>query len=46
MNVIEKSLSKKQKEELIKEYYQKYYDFEKKIAKEWEHVSKETDAMI
>jgi len=44
--VVEKALGKKQKEELIREYYQKYYELEKKIAKEWEHVSKEADAML
>lgn len=44
--VVEKALSKKEKEELIKEYYQKYYEFEKKINKDWEHVSKEADAML
>ena len=44
--VVEKVLGKKQKEELMKEYYRKYYNFEKKIAKEWAHVSKEADAML
>lgn len=44
--VLEKQISKREKEKLIKEYYQKYYEFEKKINKEWEHVSKEADAML
>lgn len=44
--VVEKALSKKKKEELIREYYQKYCQLEKKIAKEWEHVSKEADEML
>jgi len=43
---VDKVLAKKEKEALIKEYYQKYSDFEKKITKEWEHVSKEADEML
>ncbi|MBS3060294.1 MAG: AbrB/MazE/SpoVT family DNA-binding domain-containing protein [DPANN group archaeon] len=44
--VIEKPISKKETERLIKEYYSEHYDFEKKVAKEWAHVSKEADAML
>ena len=45
-NTIKKITSKKELEVQIKEYYKKYYDFEKKINDEWKHVSKEADEML
>ncbi|MBI4043392.1 MAG: AbrB/MazE/SpoVT family DNA-binding domain-containing protein [Candidatus Diapherotrites archaeon] len=44
--ILKKALSKKEKERMIKEYYTKYEWLEEKVAKEWEHVSKEADAML
>lgn len=44
--IIEKSISKKEKEKLIKEYYKKYGKFEEEVAEEWKYVSKEADAML
>jgi len=44
--VVEKVLSKKQKEELMKEYYTKYADLERKTAEEWKYASKEADEML
>ncbi|MEK6957931.1 MAG: AbrB/MazE/SpoVT family DNA-binding domain-containing protein [archaeon] len=44
--IVEKAMGKKEKEKLIKEYYRKYSELENKIAKEWEHASKEADAML
>ena len=45
-NMFKKITSKKELEAQIKEYYEKYSDFEAKIAEEWKHVSKEADAML
>ena len=45
-NTIKKLVSKNELESQIKEYYEKYSGFEKKIAKEWQHVSKEADEML
>ena len=44
--VVEKLKNKKETEKLLKEYYQKYYKVQEKIAEEWKHVSKEADAML
>jgi AbrB family looped-hinge helix DNA binding protein len=44
--ILHKLQSKKETERLLKEYYQKYGHLEEKINKEWEHVSKEADAML
>ena len=41
-----KSVSKKELEKLMKEYYKKYSKLEEKTLKEWEHASKEADAML
>ena len=46
MVVVEKALGKKQKEELMREYYRKYADRDRKIAEEWKWVSKEADEML
>jgi AbrB family looped-hinge helix DNA binding protein len=45
-NVFKKITSKKELESQIKEYYKKYYSFEKKIADDWKYVSKEADAIL
>jgi len=45
-NMFKKIIGKKELEKQIKEYYEKYYDFDKKIAEEWKYVSKEADAML
>lgn len=44
--VVEKLLSKKVKEKLMKEYYIKYAKLNEKIAEEWKYVSKEADEML
>jgi len=36
----------KGKEKLLREYYQKYSKLEVEVAKDFEHVSKEADAML
>lgn len=46
MIAVEKALSKKQKEELMKEYYMKYADLHKKINKEWEIVDREANRFL
>jgi AbrB family looped-hinge helix DNA binding protein len=45
-NMFKKITCKKELEEQIKEYYEKYADFEAKITEEWKYVSKEADAML
>jgi len=44
--IVEKTMSKKEKEELMKEYYIKHAKEDEKLADEWKHVSKEADAML
>ena len=44
--VVEKLLGKKEKEELMKEYYTKYAELHKKINKEWEIVDKEANRFL
>ncbi len=44
--VVEKSLSKKEKERLIKEYFTKYRKLEEQVTEDWKYVSKEADAML
>ena len=44
--IVEKALSKKEKEKLIKEYYLKYSKLEEETTRDWEHASKEADAML
>jgi len=44
--VVEKKMSKKKKEELMKEFYIKYADLNEKIAEEWKHASKEADRLL
>ena len=44
--VLEKALSKKQKEELMAEGYKKMAKLDKEIEEEWKYVSKEADAML
>jgi AbrB family looped-hinge helix DNA binding protein len=44
--VVEKKLSKKEKEELMKEYYQKYSKLDEEIEEEWKYASKEADEML
>ncbi len=44
--VVEKMLEKKDKEALLKEYYQKYRKLDEKISEEWLHASKEADEML
>lgn len=44
--VVEKTVSKKEKERLIKEYYQKYAELHKKINKEWEVVDREANRFL
>jgi AbrB family looped-hinge helix DNA binding protein len=44
--IFEKITSKKELEEQVKEYYNKYYAFEEKLAKDWKYVSKEADEML
>ena len=44
--IVEKALSKREKEKLIEEYFKKYSKLEEETAKDWEHVSKEADAML
>ena len=44
--VVEKSFSKRDTNALVKEYFQKYGEFEKRTAEELKHVSKEADAML
>ena len=44
--VVEKLLSKKEKEKLMKEYYIKYSKENEKIAEEWKYASKEADEML
>ncbi|MFH1224291.1 MAG: AbrB/MazE/SpoVT family DNA-binding domain-containing protein [Candidatus Diapherotrites archaeon] len=44
--VVEKPIGKKEKERLIKEYYQKYSKLEEEIEDEWKYVSKEADEML
>ena len=43
---VDKVLAKEEKDNLLKEYCKKYYDFNRKIADEWKHVSKEADEML
>ena len=44
--IVEKAVSKKEKEELMKEYYIKNAKEDEKLAEEWKYVSKEADAML
>ena len=44
--VVEKFQNKKEVEKLMKEYYLKYAKRDLEICKEWEHVTKEADAML
>ncbi|MFH1664153.1 MAG: AbrB/MazE/SpoVT family DNA-binding domain-containing protein [archaeon] len=44
--VVEKSMSRKEKEKLLKEYYVKYGKEDEKLAEEWRQVSKEADAVL
>ena len=44
--VVEKALSKKQKEALMAEGYKKMAKADKEIEEEWKYVSKEADAML
>ncbi|MBI5635657.1 AbrB/MazE/SpoVT family DNA-binding domain-containing protein [Candidatus Micrarchaeota archaeon] len=44
--VVEKALSKKEKDKLLAEYYRKYAKLEDETSRDWEHVSKEADAML
>ena len=44
--VVEKALSKKQKEELMIEGYKKMAQLDKEIEEEWKYASKEADAML
>lgn len=44
--VVEKALSKKQKEELMAEGYKKMAKLDKEIEEEWKYTSKEADAML
>ncbi|MBN2126834.1 MAG: AbrB/MazE/SpoVT family DNA-binding domain-containing protein [Candidatus Diapherotrites archaeon] len=42
--VVEKP--QKEKEELIKEYFEKYSWLEKEVDEEWKHASKEADVVL
>jgi len=44
--VVEKPMSKRKKELLMKEYFIKYRKLEEEITEDWKHVSKEADAML
>ena len=44
--VVEKKLSKKEKEKLMKEYYINYADLHKKINKEWEVADREANRFL
>lgn len=44
--VVEKVLTKKQKEELMKEYFIKYAELHKKVNKEWEITDKEANRFL
>jgi AbrB family looped-hinge helix DNA binding protein len=44
--IVEKVLGKKEKEELMKEYYTKYAERDKQINKEWEVVDKEANRFL
>lgn len=44
--IVEKLQNKKEKEKLMKEYYQKYSKQTLEVAQEWEHASTEADAIM
>ncbi len=44
--VVEKPLSKKKKEELMKEYYLEFAEESRKTAEEWKYASKEADRFL
>ena len=44
--VVEKALSKKEREELMKEFYIKYSKLNEKVAEEWKYSTKEADEML
>jgi len=44
--VVEKALSKKEKEKLMKEFYIKYAKLNEKVAEEWKYSTKEADEML
>jgi len=44
--VVEKALSKKEKEKLMKEFYIKYSKLNEKVAEEWKYSTKEADEML
>jgi len=44
--VLEKTAGKKEKEELMREYYRKNADLDRKTNEEWKWVSKEADEML
>jgi AbrB family looped-hinge helix DNA binding protein len=44
--VVEKLLGKKQKEELLKEYYTKFAGFHKEVNKEWEAADREANRFL
>ncbi len=44
--VVEKALSQKEKEKLMKEFYIKYSKLNEKVAEEWKYSSKEADEML
>ena len=44
--IVEKPLSKKEKDKLMQEYFTKYRKLEEEVAEEWKYASKEADAMI
>jgi len=44
--VVEKKMSRKKKEALMKEYYQKYAKENEELCREMEHVSVEADRLL
>ncbi len=44
--LVEKTLSKKEKEDLMKEFYIKYAKLNKQVAEEWKFASIEADRLL
>lgn len=44
--VVEKIIPKKQKEELMKEYYKKYAKLDEETEEEWKYASTEADRLL